>query len=979
MSAVGNLGPKWTGLVAANTAKQLGQDAWAALGAAREARSAVWEDPGPLEAFEKEGEGGIFRFTRAELEIAFISPAVVRVTWTPGVLPVPYGLDPAGVAGTGITRVAEPENGAGWYVIGSADAAVRVSDLGAIELAMPGTGIGRRAGGRGKAAPGGPGASSDEEGWAKQVEWANVTVLRRDEPPTRSGEAWQLRYHLAGSMMTSGLGEKAGGLDLSGRRYRLWNRDPGGIWGPGADPLYVGIPVTVSVDTNDPSRCVGCFYENPFESVFELGGEKQAGPATSSVRFKGGALRYYLMAGALGEVVGAYMSLTGKPPLPPRWALGYHQSQWGYKSGDDVRRICAGFAEMKLPLSAIHLDIDYMDGYRVFTIDQAKFPDFRSLSDEIGASGTRIVTILDPAVKADGANEMYREGTERGYYVASEGGRAYEGIVWPGRAAFPDFTDPAARRWWASKYQILTGAGVAGVWHDMNEPTDISLAGDKTLPRSLPHSMDGRGGVHAEAHNFYGLEMNAAGFEGLREAEPERRPFVLSRSGWAGVQRYAWTWSGDSAATWGAYRQQIATAIGLGLSGVAFSGSDIGGFNGAPGEELYVRWLQLGMLMPLARTHCVQGVPEREPWRWPGEVRRVIASWVRFRYRLLPYLYTLAYEAGATGIPPVRPAAWGCLEDGSYRDMAEEDLTVLLRSADTFLLGDSLFAAPVVHPAHRSRLCVLPPGEWSCIWDRVPSGQRRREVAAEPAANGRGDSRGSRFCGTGGGCGTGSGYGTSIGYVGGRTARLPGPLPASPLLAKMGRIVPLDDGFAGVVFKDTGLWLEGDGELALRNGGGAGQAGAGSAGGGAAGGGAQQSARRAGSGTRADTGASPAAPFPGEGKVLLDSGHRPRLLSFHIWPDSVGGAEGSCYDDAGDGYGSSRIDRLTWRPGERDGTAQLLWEREGSYGDPPLVRVVVHGMSAEGASVGGESVEWKGQSCVCAPFEELHLEGLTRS
>ncbi len=379
---------------------------------------------------------------------------------------------------------------------------------------------------------------------------------------------------------------------------------------------------------------------------------------TATVRFAGGILRRYLVSGDAPHLLDRYSQLTGRPALPPRWALGYHQSRWGYRCDADVRAITDGFSKLGIPLSAVHLDIDYMRGFRVFTVDPDRFPDLGRLSAHAAATGARLVTIVDAGVKIDDDYEVYREGRDQHRFCTDAHGHLAEGIVWPGRSAFPDFTDPGTRSWWAGKYRTLTDAGVAGIWHDMNEPTSIALLGDPTLPTSTRQHFDGRGGDHAEGHNLYGLLMNRSGYEGLRRAAPERRPFIVSRSGWAGMQRWAWNWTGDVASTWESMRQQIATIVGLGLSGVPYSGSDIGGFSGVPDDELYLRWLQMSVFMPYCRTHSVRGVPPREPWCFGEPTQRIVAAWIRFRYRLLPYLYTLAHLASETGAPLIRPLWW---------------------------------------------------------------------------------------------------------------------------------------------------------------------------------------------------------------------------------------------------------------------------------------------------------------------------------
>jgi alpha-glucosidase len=366
-----------------------------------------------------------------------------------------------------------------------------------------------------------------------------------------------------------------------------------------------------------------------------------------------------------------------------------------------VRAVVEGFRVRDLPLSAIHLDIDYMDGFRVFTVDPRRFPHFATLARDLETEGIALVTILDPGVKRDTKYAVYQSGRANRVFCTLPDGREMHAPVWPGWCAFPDFTNPQTRDWWGNQYPPLLEANVGGVWHDMNEPATFVAWGDPTLPQAVRHSMEGRGGDHAQAHNLFGLLMNRAGHEALRRLRPDRRPFILTRSGWSGVQRYAWTWTGDVETSWRSLRQTIPTMLGLALSGISYSGPDIGGFGGAPSAELYIRWFQLAAFLPFFRTHSSKVTPRREPWSFGPEALAIVREYLDLRYRLLPYFYTLAWEASTKGHPFVRPLFW--LDD---RDQSLWDVQ------DAFLLGDSLLVAPVLQPGATSREVTLPPGVW---------------------------------------------------------------------------------------------------------------------------------------------------------------------------------------------------------------------------------------------------------------------------
>jgi len=767
-----DLGPATSALVVANTARM------AACGMSdrrAEDGSATARTPGRLLSAEPlfldgslldgsaaaapEPVGLRCHFAESELEVRFVRDDVVRLTWGSDDPPIPWAL----AAPLGLSCPTGPVS----VMTGAA--------------ARDGVGPARASQEPGAGDPDGAACSAATASMQVMVSpdgevrifGADGALLRHELPPLRRGATRTVRQMLRRGERVAGLGEQASPVDLRGTTHRLWNRDPGGAWGPGQDPLYCAFPVMVGLH---PDGDVLVFHDNPYEAwvrIDGIAGHVGTRPR-AEVTFSGGALVHYIMAGPLPRLLDRYSELTGRPPLPPRWALGYHQCKWGYKSDADVREVADGFRDEGVPLSAVHLDIDHMDGYRVFTVDPQRFPDLAGLVGHLGARGTRVVTIVDPAVKADPGYEVFRDGSETGRFLLDSGGEPLLGVVWPGRAAFPDFTDPETRQWWAGWYQRLLDAGVAGVWHDMNEPTSITLWGDRTLPLGTRHSAEGLGGDHRQCHNVYGLLMDRTGWEALAAGRPERRPFVLSRSSWAGLQRWAWNWTADVESSWEALRQQVATTIGLGLSGVPYTGSDIGGFNGVPSPELFTRWLELSVLMPFCRTHSVIGSPSREPWRFPEPYRSAIGRLIGFRYRILPYLYTLAYEASRSGTPLVRPLCWPA-PDGVGGGGSSADPR-MWRVDDAYLLGDSILVAPVTEEGGQSRTVPLPAGRWY-RWRALPEMAQTGEMAktGDPSPAG----------------------GDQVTVVeGGRTVQLDAPVGQPLVLVREGTVLPLDDGWA---------------------------------------------------------------------------------------------------------------------------------------------------------------------------------------
>jgi alpha-glucosidase len=545
---------------------------------------------------------------------------------------------------------------------------------------------------------------------AVEVRTPGGVILRRDLPPRwwepvdGGGARWMQRSEVAADARFFGLGGRAAGPRLRDGTYRLWNTDPGHAFAPGDDPLYITMPVQMVV-SDAGTHLV--FHDTSWDGTVNLReGEEGAGSGhdragTCELRMDGGPLRCWLMVGTPARVLHAWASLTGAPALPPAWALGHHHARWGFGSEQEVRRIVAGYQERGLPLDAVHLDIDHYDAHQVFTVDREHFPKLPVLAEELRRDGIRLVSIVDPAVKAEPGNAVYDSGLAEDAFVRDGSGRLVRGVVWPGESVYPDFTHARVREWWGGLYEERLAQGFAGFWHDMNEPTSFTAFGESTLPRSARHSLEGRGGDHREAHNVYALGMARAAYEGLRERDPQERPFLFSRSGWAGMQRYGGTWSGDVATGWPGLRASLSLVMGLGLCGVPYSGPDVGGFDGSPSPELYLRWFQLGAYLPLFRTHASLRAGRREPWEFGDDVLEHARAALVERRRLLPYFMTLALLARRTGAPYVRPLWWAAPEDRALRDCE-----------DAFMLGDCLLVAPVLDHGADRRAVQLPRGRW---------------------------------------------------------------------------------------------------------------------------------------------------------------------------------------------------------------------------------------------------------------------------
>jgi alpha-glucosidase len=411
-------------------------------------------------------------------------------------------------------------------------------------------------------------------------------------------------------------------------------------------------------------------------------------------------------------------------PLPARWTLGHHLCRWGYTSQQEVQDIATKMRERRHPNDAMWLDIDYMNGYRDFTWDAQRFSEPEKMLAQFHEQHMHAVTMIDPGIKIDEQYSTYRQGMQENAFCAYENGALFKGNVWPGECVFPDYSQSKVREWWGSAYSSLLDAGVDGIWNDMNEPALTNFfAGSsdskdelhgKTMALDVLHRAggenvtgpDGPPVSHALFHNAYGMEMARSTYEGLSRLRPEARPFVLTRSGTAGIQRYAAVWTGDNVSQWADISLGLRMCLSLGMSGVPFVGPDIGGFWDASNGELLVRFAQLSALLPFCRNHNAIHNPDQTPWAFGELYEDAYRTAIETRYRLLPYLYTLFHEASTTGAPIARPLYYSYPQDESACD-----------TENAFLLGESLLSAPITSPGATAANIYLPAGPWFDYWD----------------------------------------------------------------------------------------------------------------------------------------------------------------------------------------------------------------------------------------------------------------------
>jgi alpha-glucosidase len=521
-----------------------------------------------------------------------------------------------------------------------------------------------------------------------------------------SGTAVRAWKRLRDDEHVYGFGEKTGPLDkrgnkLGGVAYAMWNSDAY-AYGDATDPLYASVPFFLVLRKG---RAHGVFLDNPYRTSFDVGKED---PGLLSFGATGGELDYYLVDGpSPKQVLERFTALTGRMPLPPLWALGYHQCRYSYFPEQRLRFVARSFRERRIPADVLWLDIHWQEGYRPFAWDRARFPDPGRLVADLAADGFRTVVIVDPHPAKAPGTRPYDEGLAGGHFVTRPDGSLYEAPVWPSQAekdpvpsVFPDFARSATRRWWGSLHDGLAKLGVAGIWNDMNEPAVFDSA-TGTFPLDVRHDADGRATDHREVHNLYGMLMSRATHEGLLALRPSARPFVLTRATFAGGQRWAAVWPGDNVSTWSHLRGTVPLLLGLSLSGFPFVGSDVGGFVGGATAELYTRGLQSAVFTPFLRTHTAFGNPDQDPWSYGTRHEEANRKAIELRYELLPHVYTVMEEASRTGVPAMRPLLLDHPEDP--RTWGRDD---------EFLLGRDLLVAPVLREGAERRRAYLPKGAW---------------------------------------------------------------------------------------------------------------------------------------------------------------------------------------------------------------------------------------------------------------------------
>ncbi len=501
-----------------------------------------------------------------------------------------------------------------------------------------------------------------------------------------------------------GLGEKTGNLNRFGKAYTNWNTDYFG-YGISDDPLYMSIPFYIGIHDQG---AYGIFLDNTHKTVFNFG--------ASTNRFiyfnaEDGDMDYYFIHEPnVAGIISSYTELTGRMQLPPKWALGFQQCRYSYYPDKEVLTVAKNFRDKKMPADVIYLDIHHMEAYKVFTFDGEKFPDAKAMIQALKSKGFRVVVILDPGIKTEEGYQPYEEGKVKDLFVKYPDGQEYEAQVWPGWCTFPDFTKKETRTWWAEKMAFYTEAGVDGFWTDMNEPASWG----QFTPNLIEFDYEGSTASHRQARNIYGMQMARSTQEGALVQNETERAFVLTRSGFSGIQRYAAAWTGDNTASEEHMLAGVRLINSLGLSGVAFSGYDVGGFAGESSKSLFARWMSIAAFSPLYRAHSMINSNDAEPWAFGEEVEEISRNYMNLRYQLLPTIYAAFYEASQTGLPLVSSLAIDYPDDLSIYSSAFQN---------QYLFCNRFLVAPVESFKEITKV-YLPKGKWYYLYsDQIYNGE----------------------------------------------------------------------------------------------------------------------------------------------------------------------------------------------------------------------------------------------------------------
>ena len=539
----------------------------------------------------------------------------------------------------------------------------------------------------------------------------------------KTEEQLQFEYTLENEEKVYGLGENVRGINKRGWIYKSCCAD---------EPNHVEDRTSLYASHNflvldGGKEQFGVFFDYPGIITFDVG---YTHLNELKITLSEPDADVYVMTGeSILDIVKQFRQLIGRSYIPPKWAFGYQQSRWGYMNEDDIREVVKGHREKKIPLESIYMDIDYMERFKDFTVNQERFPDFPEFVKEMKAQHIHLVPIIDAGVKVEEGYDVYEEGIEKGYFCKKENGEYFVAGVWPGKVHFPDVLNKEAREWFGNKYQVLLDQGIEGFWNDMNEPSiffaqdrmdetfdKIAELKDKNLDldtfqqftglvgslanntddfKKFYHNVDGKMMRHDKVHNLFGYNMTRAAGEAFERLSPEKRILMFSRSSYIGMHRYGGIWTGDNKSWWNHLLLNLRMMPSLNMVGILYTGADIGGFGADATEDLVMRWTQLAMFSPLMRNHSAMGTREQEVYRFDHveEFRKII----NIRYGLLAYIYSEYMKSALNSEMYFKPLSFVYTDD-EFASQVEDQL----------LVGDSLMIAPVYNQNAKGRYVYLP-------------------------------------------------------------------------------------------------------------------------------------------------------------------------------------------------------------------------------------------------------------------------------
>lgn len=535
-------------------------------------------------------------------------------------------------------------------------------------------------------------------------------------------EGFAFTYRMDGEDVVYGLGEANRGLNKRNYCYISNCTD---------DPNHTEAKMSLYAAHNfiviSGKETFGLFFDYPSKITFDIGYTKEE---ILQVSCEYADLYLYVITGESAyDIVKQFRKIIGRSYIPPRFAFGFGQSRWGYKTKEDYRSVADGYQDNHIPIDMIYMDIDYMQDFKDFTLNEENFRDFPEFVREMKERGIRLIPIIDAGVKVEEGYPVYEEGVEKGYFCKREDGSDFVAAVWPGDTHFPDVLNPEARRWFGGKYRFLIDQGIEGFWNDMNEPAIFysregieelketikryvqedmetipvweleglvtGIANNPEDYRRFYHNVGGRMIRHDKVHNLFGYNMTRAAAEAFDRIVPDKRLLMFSRSSYIGMHRYGGIWTGDNRSWWSHILLNLKMMPSLNMCGFLYTGADLGGFDNDATRDLVLRWMALGVFTPLMRNHSAQGTRRQEAYQFGDteDFRGIVET----RYRLLPYLYSEYMKAALNDDMYFRPLAFVYPED-SFAAGVE----------DQMMLGGEAMIAPVYTQNAKGRYVYLP-------------------------------------------------------------------------------------------------------------------------------------------------------------------------------------------------------------------------------------------------------------------------------